>query len=62
MTDLHLVAIGSIKLSNTKDVVEAGADCVAVVTAITAVDDPEEATLELVQEVRLGRDCRKRCI
>ena len=60
MTDLPLVAIGSIKLHNTKEVIEAGADCVAVVTAITAVDDPGKATSELVWQVRLGRECRKR--
>ncbi len=44
MTDLPLVAIGSMKLINVREVVEAGADCVAVVTAITSAMDPEDTT------------------
>lgn len=59
-TDLPLVAIGSIKLDNAREVVEAGADCVAVVTAITLATNPEEATRQLVGEVRLGKQSRQR--
>ena len=55
MTDLPLVAIGSIKKENTAEVVAAGADCVAVVTAIVSADDPEQATRELLLEVRAGK-------
>lgn len=55
MTTLPVVAIGSIKQENTRQVVRAGADCVAVVTAIVSADDPEQATRSLVTEVRLGR-------
>jgi len=58
LTDKPLVAIGSIKIENTRAVVEAGADCVAVVTAIVAADDPCEATKRLVLEVQAGKEDR----
>jgi thiamine-phosphate pyrophosphorylase len=38
-----LVAIGGINESNVRDVVKAGADCVAVVSAICMASDPEMA-------------------
>ncbi|HAL48785.1 MAG: thiamine phosphate synthase [SAR202 cluster bacterium] len=44
-----IIAIGGIGTSNIVDVVEAGADCVCVVSAITFADDPEAATRELVR-------------
>jgi thiamine-phosphate pyrophosphorylase len=59
MTDLPLVAIGSIKLENAREVVIAGADCVAVVTAIVSADDPAEAALKLAAEVRAAKDARR---
>jgi thiamine-phosphate pyrophosphorylase len=55
MTDLPLVAIGSIKRENARDVIQAGADSVAVVSAIVAADDPEHATRLLTDEVREGK-------
>lgn len=55
MTDLPLVAIGSIKRENAREVIQAGADSVAVVSAITAADDPERATKDLVKQVREGK-------
>jgi len=58
MTELPLVAIGSIKKENTREVIAAGADCVAVVTAIVSADDPEQATRELLEEVREGKRAR----
>jgi len=58
MTELPLVAIGSMKVAHARDVVIAGADCVAVVTAITAADDPARATRNLVGEVRSGKAVR----
>jgi thiamine-phosphate pyrophosphorylase len=58
LTDLPVVAIGSIKLENTRDVAAAGADCVAVVTAIVAADDPAHATQELLREVKAGKAAR----
>jgi len=42
-----LVAIGGINPSNAAQVVEAGADCLAVVSAICAADDPEAVSREL---------------
>jgi thiamine-phosphate pyrophosphorylase len=58
MTDLPLVAIGSVKKENTADVIAAGADCVAVITAIVSADDPEQATRELLLEIRAGKSRR----
>jgi len=59
LTHLPVVAIGSINAENTRDVVAAGADCVAVVTAIVAADDPEQATRNLLREVRAGKAARE---
>jgi thiamine-phosphate pyrophosphorylase len=42
-----LIAIGGINESNARDVVEAGADCLAVVSAICAVDNPAGATINI---------------
>ncbi len=42
-----LVAIGGLDASNAADVVRAGADCIAVVSAICAAPDPFAATVEL---------------
>ncbi len=51
VTDLPLVAIGSIKPDNAGDVIRAGADSVAVVSAIVSADDPEQATRLLLNRV-----------
>ncbi len=58
ITELPLVAIGSMKIDNAREVVMAGADCVAVVTAIVSADDPAEATRRLVCEVRAAKATR----
>ncbi|MCX5836242.1 MAG: thiamine phosphate synthase [Deltaproteobacteria bacterium] len=42
-----LVAIGGLNASNAADVVRAGADCIAVVSAICSAFDPLEAAREL---------------
>lgn len=42
-----LVAIGGLNTSNAKDVIRAGADGVALVSAICAADDPYQAAREL---------------
>ena len=47
LTTLPLVAIGGINESNVADVVRAGADCVAVISAVTMADDPEAAARRL---------------
>lgn len=59
LTGAHLVAIGGVKHENAGQVVESGADSVAVITAITAADDPELATRDLVAAVRSAKS-RKR--
>jgi thiamine-phosphate pyrophosphorylase len=55
LTDLPLVAIGGVNLTNAREVTAAGADCVAVVTAIVSADDPAEAARRLLEEVRAGK-------
>lgn len=47
LTDLPLVAIGGIHSGNAGDVLRAGADGLAVVSAICAADDPAAAAREL---------------
>jgi thiamine-phosphate pyrophosphorylase len=42
-----LVAIGGLNASNAKDAIRAGADSIAVVSAICAADDPYQAAREL---------------
>ena len=55
LTTLPLVAIGGIKESNVADVVRAGADCVAVISAVTMADDPEAAARRLVDAIETAR-------
>ena len=40
LTDKPLVAIGSIHMGNAREVIQAGADCIAVVSAICSAPDP----------------------
>lgn len=54
-TGKPLVAIGGLKYENSGQAVKAGADSVAVITAITAADDPELATRDLVALVRSAK-------
>lgn len=42
-TDKPLVAIGGMNADNAYDVIKAGADCIAVVSAISGADDPTKA-------------------
>lgn len=51
-TDLPFVGIGGVTPENARPVVEAGADGVAVISAITGADDPEAATRRLGAAVR----------
>ena len=53
--DIPVVGIGGVDASNADKVAAAGADGVAVITAITGTDDPEAATRELGAVVRDGR-------
>lgn len=54
-TDMPLVAIGSINANNADAVIEAGADNVAVVSAITSADDPNAAAREIVEKVQAAK-------
>jgi thiamine-phosphate pyrophosphorylase len=53
--DVPFVGIGGITPENAADVVRAGADGVAVISAITAADDPAAATRALNEAVDAGR-------
>ena len=50
-----LVAIGGINESNARAVVEAGADCLAVVSAICAAADPETVTRKILNLIQISR-------
>ncbi|MDW8121309.1 MAG: thiamine phosphate synthase [Armatimonadota bacterium] len=55
--DYPLVAIGGINLSNADKVFEAGADAVAVISAVAKADDPSQAVrslLDLWRRIRGG--------
>jgi thiamine-phosphate diphosphorylase len=45
--EVPVVAIGGINVSNIDQVIEAGADAVAVISAVCAADDPRAAAQEL---------------
>ena len=53
--DLPLVGIGGLNADNVEAVIHNGADGVAVVSAIVAADDPEAATRDLIEIVRLAK-------
>ena len=53
--DLPLVGIGGLNADNAAAVIYSGADGVAVVSAIVAADDPEAATRDLIEIVRLAK-------
>jgi thiamine-phosphate pyrophosphorylase len=52
---LPLVGIGGLNRQNAAAVVRSGADGIAVVSAIVAAEDPEQAARELVRAVRSAR-------
>jgi thiamine-phosphate pyrophosphorylase len=52
LTKHTLVAIGGINASNARDIINAGADGIAVVSGICAADNPEKAARELIQIIR----------
>ena len=55
LTSLPLVAIGGINEDNIAGVMKAGADCVAVISAVTMADDPEAAARRLVDAIENAR-------
>jgi len=51
VTRKPLVAIGNISAKNTAEIIQAGADCIAVVSAICSADNPQKATYELKNKI-----------
>lgn len=51
LTTKPLVAIGNMHPGNAKAVIKAGADCIAVVSAICSASDPLKAAFELKNEI-----------
>jgi thiamine-phosphate pyrophosphorylase len=54
-----LVGIGGITLDNAEEVIAAGADAVAVISAVVAAHDPEAATRRLLERVRAALGARR---
>lgn len=50
-----LVAIGGINKENTAEIIAAGSDGIAVVSAICSAEDPKLASQELLEQVKIGR-------
>lgn len=55
-TSHRIIAIGNINKSNVSDVIKAGADGVAVVSAICSADDPRKAAQELLEIIKKSRN------
>lgn len=55
---IPIVAIGGISHSNAREVIRAGGDCVAVISAITASNNIEEATRALKNVVEIEKDSK----
>jgi thiamine-phosphate pyrophosphorylase len=51
-----LVAIGGITLDNVTEVIRAGADAVAVISAVCAAPDPESASRRFLEVIRAARE------
>jgi len=56
--DIPIVGIGGITADNAAEVANAGADGVAVITAITRAEDPQAATAVLGEAVERGKQGR----
>jgi len=52
LTDKPLVAIGNVNATNARAVMKAGADCLAVVSAICAADDPRQAAIDILSAIK----------
>lgn len=57
---LPLVAIGGINIGNAADVIRAGADGIAVVSAVMAAGSPRRAVEELLEEARKAKPAGNR--
>ncbi|AQX06598.1 thiamine-phosphate diphosphorylase [Elizabethkingia meningoseptica] len=51
LTNKPLVAIGNISVHNATEVIQAGADCLAVVSAICSAENPQEAAYQLKNKI-----------
>ena len=51
LTDKPLIAIGNIHAGNAREVMKAGADCIAVVSAICGASDPAKAAREIRNQI-----------
>ena len=51
---LPIIAIGGVSTDNTRDVLNAGAHGIAVISAVCCEEDPEKATRELLQAMTEG--------
>ena len=58
VTDIPIVAIGGINLSNVDPLLEAGADGICVIGAVCQADDPEDAARQLVKRIAASRTGR----
>jgi thiamine-phosphate diphosphorylase len=58
MARLPIVAIGGISEANAGDVIAAGADAVAVISAVAGADDPEEAARRLTDRIQAALAAR----
>lgn len=52
LTTKPLIAIGNMNAGNAADVIRAGADCIAVVSAICQAIDPEQAAFQLKEIIK----------
>ena len=51
LTQKPLVAIGNVHVKNAKNIITAGADCLAVVSAICSAANPEKAAADIRNEI-----------
>jgi thiamine-phosphate pyrophosphorylase len=58
VVSIPFTVMGGIKKEHIRDLVAAGARTIAVVTAVTAAPDPEQAARDLLAEIRKWRDGR----
>ena len=54
LKNVPFTVMGGIKKKHIPDLLAAGASTIALVTAVTAADDPELATRELLNEINVG--------
>ncbi len=58
-TTAPIVAIGGIKIEHVEDVIAAGADCIAVVTAIVGAESPARAAMEFALRITAAKERRQ---